>query len=197
LQPIDPHWSNFRLPRFEQTPGRLRAWLLQQSKFYRWIEEKNARRVRSDQVLNYARLIAERPEYAHLMRDWDMAKTPSTDEVYFNEPLALIFREALDFTGFALDQFQERAHRDGFNLLILANENLKHGDGSGLAFDRLERLAKARNIPVIDLYAFIRAHGGRSKDARFRHDGHWSPQGHRWAAEAVLDHLAAHPALCH
>ena len=103
----------------------------------------------------------------------------------------------MDFTGFALDQFQERAHRDGFNLLILATETMKHGDGSGLAFDRLERLAKARNIPVIDLYAFIRAHGGRSKDAHLPHDGHWSPQGHRWAAEAVLDHLAAHPALCH
>ena len=197
LQPIDPHWSNFGLPRYEQTPGRLRAWLLQQSKFYQWIEEKNARHVRSDQLLHYARVIAERPEYARLMRDWDMAKTPSIDEVYYDEPLAPIFREALDFTGFALDQFQERAHRDGFNLLILATETMKHGDGSGLAFDRLERLAKARNIPVIDLYAFIRAHGGRSKDAHLPHDGHWSPQGHRWAAEAVLDHLAAHPALCH
>ena len=196
LQPIDPHWSNFGLPRFEQTPGRLRAWLLQQSKFYRWIEEKNARRFRSEQVLHYARLIAERPEYARLMSDWDMAKTP-IDQVYYNEPLAPIFREALDFTGFALDQFRERAHRDGFNLLILATESMKRGDGSGLAFDRLERLAKARNIPVIDLYAFNRAHGRRGKDAHFPHDGHWSPQGHRWAAEAVLDHLAAHPALCH
>ena len=102
-------------------------------------------------------------------------------------PLALIFREALDFNGFALDQFQERAHRDGFNLLILATETMKHGDGSGLAFDRLERLAKARNIPVIDLYAFNRANGRRGKDAHFPHDGHWSPQGHRWAAEAVLE----------
>jgi hypothetical protein len=129
------------------------------------------------------------------MSDWDMAKTRSTDEVYYDEPLALIFREALEFTGFTLDQFQERAHRDGFNLLILAA--LKHGDGSGLAFDRLERLAKARNIPVINLYSLIRAHGGRSKDAHLRHDGHWSPQGHRWAAEAVLEHLAGHLVLCH
>jgi hypothetical protein len=45
LQPIDPHWSNFMLSRYKQTPGRLRAWLLQQSKFYRGIEE-NAWRVR-------------------------------------------------------------------------------------------------------------------------------------------------------
>jgi hypothetical protein len=195
LQPIDPHWSNFGLLRFEQNPGRLRAWLLQHSKLYRWIEDKNAWRVRSDQLLRYARVIAERPEYASLMRDWDLAKTPSIDEVYNDESLAPIFREALDFTGFALDQFQERAHRDSFNLLILATEYMKQG--TGLAFDRLERLAKARNIPVIDLYGFIRAHGGRSKDAHFRHDGHWSPQGHRWAAEAVLDYLAAHPALCH
>lgn len=148
-------------------------------------------------MVHYARLIAERPEYARLIRDWDMAKTPSIDEVYYDEPLAPIFREALAFTGFALDQFQERAHRDGFNLLILATQTMKHGDGSGLAFDRLERLAKARNIPVIDLYSFIRAHGGRIDDAHLPHDGHWSPQGHRWAAEAVLDHLAAHPALCH
>jgi hypothetical protein len=101
----------------------------------------------------------------------------------------------LAFTGFALDQFQERTHRGGFNLLIL--QTMKREDGSGLAFDRLERLAKARNIPVIDLYAYIRTHGGRTIDARRLYDGHWSPQGHRWAAEAVLDHLAAHPALCH
>jgi hypothetical protein len=212
LQPIDPHWSNFMLPRYEQTPGRLRAWLLQQSKFYRWIEE-NAWRVRlllgrwwygpsavaygSHRILHYAHLIAERPEYADLMRGWEPAKTPAVDDVYFDEPLAPIFREALAFTGFALDQFQERMHRDGFNLLILATQTMKREDGSGLAFDRLERLAKARNIPVIDLYAYIRAHGGRTIDARRLYDGHWSPQGHRWAAEAVLDHLAAHPALCH
>ena len=196
LQQIDP-MVELGLPRFEQTPGRLRPWLLQKSKFYRWIEEKNAWRVRSDQLLHNARVIAERPEYARLMRDWDMARTPSIDEVYYDEPLAPIFREALDFTGFALDQFQERAHRVGFNLLILATETMKHGDGSGLAFDRLERLAKARNIPMIDLYAFIRAHGGRTKIAHLPHDGHWSPQGHRWAAEAVLDHLAAHRALCY
>lgn len=42
------------------------------------------------------------------------------------------------------------AMRCGFNLLIL--QTMKREDGSGLAFDRLERLAKARNIPVIDLY---------------------------------------------
>jgi hypothetical protein len=176
LQPIDPHWSNFGLPRYEQTPGRLRAWLLQQSKFYQWIEEKTARHVRSDQLLHYARVIAERPEYARLMRDWDMAKTPSIDEVYYAEPLAPIFREALDFTGFALDQFQERAHRDGFNLLILATEKMNR-NSSGFGW-RLERLAGAQ-YSVIDLYAFIRL-GGRSK-MRLSRTMVIGRRGHRWA----------------
>jgi hypothetical protein len=66
------------------------------------------------------------------MRGWDPAKTPAIDDVYFDKPLAPIFREALAFTGFALDQFQERTHRDGFNLLTLATQTMKREDGSAL-----------------------------------------------------------------
>lgn len=212
LQPIDADWTQFALPRFQPPPPNwLRAELLRHSRLYRWVEENawraalffgryfygpTAAAYDSDAIVHYARTLAQRPEYARVLADWDAKAMPAVDEVFFEEQLPSAFREALEITGFALDQYQERARRDGFRLLILATQTMKREGGQNLAFDRLSHLAAARGIPLIDLFAEIQRRGGRVADARFRYDGHWSPQGHRWAAEALLDHIMQHPGLC-
>jgi len=213
LQPIEPDWQKYVLapPPDAEGSGGVRAWLRNNSGLYRWTEDlawrgrlfvarwwygPSAAAFGSDRIVYNAHLLAQRPQWAALLGSWDVEKTPAIDEVYFDADIAPIFQEAVAFTGFALDQFQERSRRDGFHLIILATQTMRRDDGSGAAFDRLARLAAARDIPVIDLYEHIRSHGGRVADARLRYDGHWSPQGHRWAAEAVLDYVGAHPALC-
>ena len=51
-------------------------------------------------------------------------------------------------------------------------------------------------IPVIDQYDYIIRQGGRAGDARWPHNLHWSPTGHQWAAEALLEYLEQHPETC-
>ena len=63
-------------------------------------------------------------------------------------------------------------------------------------FDRLHDLAEARGIPVISQRAWIERRGGDVRDAHWPHDGHWSPIGHQWAAEALLEHLKQNQDVC-
>ena len=111
---------------------------------------------------------------------------------YAADRVERLFRDALDMTGFALDQFKARADRDGVALIILATYTMRV-DG---AFDRMKAIAEELGIPVIDQYDYILRQGGRIEDAHWTHDPHWNPTGHRWAAEALLDYLKQHPAVC-
>ena len=60
----------------------------------------------------------------------------------------------------------------------------------------LETQAEARGIPVIDQYGYILRQGGRIEDAHWPHDRHWSPTGHRWAAEALFEWIERHQDVC-
>lgn len=215
LQPIDLDWSKYMLARpIEKPPteaNKLNEWIKQHSLIYRWLVEASWRVVLfverkvygqtavmagQNPIVRNAHILAQRPQFASVLDDWNPETQPAIDEVFFEERLPKVFHEALDFTGFALDQFQERARRDGFKLLILATQTLKRESGSDRPFKLLKELADKRGIPVIDLYAHIEAQNGRISDARLLGDGHWSPQGHKWAAEAVLKYLADHQDLC-
>ena len=106
-----------------------------------------------------------------------------------------IYEDALDFTAFALDQFRERADRDGAALVILSTPHM--GTRGDLAFDRLTALAESRDIPVIDYNNYVLRQGAVPwKDATWAHDGHWNAAGHRWAAEALLEYLKENQATC-
>ncbi len=64
-------------------------------------------------------------------------------------------------------------------------------------FDRLNALAAARGIPVIDQFDHINIRRGRApEDAVWMYDGHWNAAGHQWAAEALLDYLKRKPEVC-
>lgn len=97
-------------------------------------------------------------------------------------------------TGFALDQFKKRTDRDGAALAILAAHTLKLF-GRDL-FRSLRAMAAARGIPVIDQHEHIVSRNGRMEDAHFPADRHWSPAGHQWAAEALLEHLKRNRNVC-
>ena len=121
----------------------------------------------------------------------DKAKTVFAAQ-YAADRVERLFRDALDMTGFALDQFKARADRDGVALIILATHTMRVGG----VFEVMNTMAEARGIPVIDQYDYILRQGGRVEDARWTHDTHWNPTGHRWAAEALLEYLKQHPTVC-
>ncbi len=99
------------------------------------------------------------------------------------------------FTAFALDQFKERAERDGASLVILTTYTT--GTRGHPIFDRLNAMAEARGIPVIDQYDYIRRQGADPEsDARWTYDDHWNVNGHQWAAEALLKYIKENPEVC-
>ena len=114
-------------------------------------------------------------------------------ELFAAERLPPPYAAELEYTAFALDQFRRRADRDGASLVILATHHLRPGEP---LFDRLRAIAGELRIPVVSLYDHIVRRGGRVRDAHWRHDVHWTPAGHQWAAEAILEHLRLRPDVC-
>ena len=114
--------------------------------------------------------------------------------VFARRDLPPIFEDALQYTRFAMEQFKQRADRDGAKLVILAPFTVKNR--GILMFERLSKIAAALDIPVIDQADYILRQGNKFTDAHWPHDGHWDPAGHRWAAEALLEYIKEHPVIC-
>ena len=54
---------------------------------------------------------------------------------------------------------------------------------------RLKQITGELELPLIDVYEeFVRHHDPAL--VRFKSDAHWSPNGHRWAADAIASYLA-------
>ncbi len=144
-----------------------------------------------------------RPRYARLldgwsrgaMRDltWRLGRLEGTPEDAKAVGGGLV-PDTLEMTGFALDQFKARADRDGAAVVVLAASALRsRGDER---FDGLNAMAAARGFSVVSHYDYVIRQGGRIGDAKWRRDVHWTPTGHRWAAEALLEWLRAHQEVC-
>ena len=133
--------------------------------------------------------------YPQLLEARPITQADLAGRAFAADALAPIYEEAMAFTGFAFDQFQARAERDGARLLILASHNTRlHGER---VHARLAALAAARGIPVIDQHDYIVRQGASPQtDAHWPTDGHWNAAGHQWAAEAVLEHLTRHEETC-
>ena len=199
LQPIDPDWSNYRLPVAGDERPWLHARLSKSSRFYRWLYAKLtlqypgiARwmgREPSEADFTAARVATIAgldPQYARLFAGWDYRTSPNIDLMFAEpDPLPQVFEQALRFTGFAFDTFKARAAADGARLAVLATHEVQ-----GVRAERLRKLLAERDIPLISLPEHIARRGGKIEDAHWRHDGHWSPQGHTWAAEAVVEHVS-------
>jgi hypothetical protein len=218
--PIDANFVSKELhvsDQFRNTHASLHRALLQRSYLYNWAFTRLS--------LGYPRLagwLAEQPStqniYVERLRDikrqwpqfdlsdWNYPDDWDMDTMFFAQKLPPVFKDALAYTGHALDEFQTRARRDGFNLIILADKSMylqgsRPGNNSNHlmrrgAIDRLEQLASAREVPVIDLSSYIQSIGQDPKKASFAHDGHWSPSGHLWAAQALNQYIQHHPGAC-
>ena len=163
------------------------------SYFAGWLDAKlRVTIAKRDSQLERARRM-QNPEYSRWFADW---KDYPAQPYRFGDPKPpKAAREALEYTAFALDQWRARARRDGFLLAILASHTI--GARGSPLFDRLERMASARDIPVVDQTGYIiTRRNGRVQDAHFAHDRHWNAKGHRWAAEALLEWVEQNQDAC-
>ena len=174
LRPPDPEYRRFRLPRLSD-PSAAPQW--------QW------------------RPLVKRALRASWLLSWLQAKrvslfrgVPSFFALFQEGTDSPFYEEALAFTSFGLDQFKERAVRDGATLVILATHQM-HRFGGG-TFARMSEMAAERGIPVIDQGDYIHRQGAELDDAGWAHDDHWSPTGHRFAAEALLEYLKRNQDVC-
>ena len=218
LRPPDPDYLRFMVPRPIQPQPLLRRGSgplsrgLRKSWFLVWLHSKYAHLFidehELDTDLNKAKrleLLSRNPAHARLLDGWRSVsrgsyrprarpEMPSFFALFQEGNDSPFYQEALAYTGFGLDQFKERAQRDGVALVILATHRLSRFGGHTLA--RMSETAAERRIPVIDQGEYIHRQGAKLDDASWRHDDHWSPAGHRWAASALLEYLVANQDVC-
>ena len=199
LQPPHPHSPESRLAVPSRHP-RVTDRLTDMSPLAKWLDAKRRASFPDDtdpELTAWVALLSQRsPRYAALLDGWrPTTREGIKDPFLFAQDMPAIYEDALDFTAFALDQFRERAARDGSALVILSSHYV--GTRGDLGFDRLTALAEPRGIPVIDYNDYVLRQGAEPRrDARWEHDGHWNTAGHRWAAEALLEYLKENQEIC-
>ena len=204
IRPPHSDYAANRLPRLPQPlqlPAvRATGQAARISYFVKWLDAKvGLLSVSPDanpepELLLWAELLSERPRYAALLDGWQPTTREEIPHPFAEKDMPPVYEDALDFTAFGLDQFKERAARDGAALVILVPQRTSP-IGNAL-FHRMNEMAEARGIPVIDLLDYILRQGAKPKDARWAHDGHWNIAGHRWAAEALFEYLKENQEIC-
>ena len=168
-----------------------RSWLVL------WLRDKKNASFSPDPdpgLIREVEALRRQPDHAALLEGWRPTTRTAIFRGFARRDLLPFFEDALQYTRFALEQFKQRAGRDGAKLVILASHKIR-GTGTFL-FERLSQMAASLDIPVIDQADYIFRQGAALRDARLRHDGHWNVAGHRWAAEALLEYIEGHPAIC-
>lgn len=141
-----------------------------------------------------AELLRQQPRYSNFLQEWTPSGYRHIDSTFAEVDLPPVFEDALTYTKFGLEEFKWRADRDGVNLVILASHSAKlYGNP---LFDRLKAMADELDIPVVDQLDYIIRIGEDPMDAEFKHDFHWNKDGHRWAAEALLEWLKDNQEVC-
>ena len=204
LQLPHPYSPESRLATMASTSppwySRVTDRLSDMSPFAKWLEIKTKAWFPADtdpELIAWVALLSRRsPRYAALFDGWRPTTRGHIQAPFlYARDLPPVYEDGLDFTAFALDQFRERADRDGAALVILSSNYM--GTRGDLGFDRLTTLAEARGIPVIDYHDYVLRQGAEPRrDTRWEHDNHWNIAGHRWAAEALLEYLKENQKIC-
>ena len=203
LRPPRADYAQFALPRPpapNRLPGRLaraKETIKRVSWFALWLDTKKDLLLQSDRaskVILRAETLRRNPCCAALLAGWRPTTRQGADLIFAQSNLPPLYADALDYTAFALEQFKQRAERDGAKPVILAS-HLAKMYGARI-FERMSAMAAALGIPVIDQADYILRRGSALAEAHWRHDPHWNAAGHRWAAEALLEWLQENREIC-
>ena len=162
---------------------------------WRWTHKRQTK----VETLRLARLRTD-PRYASRLAGWRYPDDLDRNDMFFAKEMPPVFEEAELITDHAFALLAEASRRDGFKLLVLAvpwcsvtpwwrSHQREIVDKGQLV--RLQRIAARHDFRLLDLAPAF-AKRGDPRQAQWPHDGHWSPTGHRWAAEVIEEFIAAH-----
>ncbi len=183
-----------------------RTWIsrtlvsLRWSEFAVWVERKLPRSLTTQTAIfrsvlrSRVETLKRRPRHEAIQEGWTPGNRGDFLRLEFSEDPPPVFREGREFAGFALDEFMDRARRDGAALVILATHWMF--DRNSKFSTLLDDIIVPRGIPVINQYEYIIDRGGAIRDIQFPNDRHWNAVGHQWAAEALLEYLKENQEIC-
>ena len=197
LRPPSPHYEPFLVDNRTWVSRALLS--LRWSEFAAWLERKLPKSVtRPTSIRNVisarVELLKQRPRYATIHDGWTSVNGGQFWALAVQDDPPPVFREGREFAAFALDEFAERARRDGADLIILSTHTM--GDRNARHSILLDEIVGTRGIPVINQHEYIIAQGANVEDAHFVSDPHWNLAGHQWAAEALLEYLKQNQGIC-
>ena len=216
LRPPDPDYEAFRLPLppGQAPPGQappansdnsaVERAINEVTKYFyfaKWLDIKIETMFRKEtkdaldpQLAEWAELLSRRPRYSTLLQGWTPTTYGDLSTRFAEVDLPPVFEDALTYTKFGLEQFKRRAERDDAEIVILAEHRMKRRDG--LYSSRLNAIADELDIPIIYQRDYIVRIGANPNDAKWKRDFHWNENGHRWAAEALLEWLKGNQEVC-
>lgn len=199
---IDRDWKNYLIDHpGDTTAVYFHDLLKRHSMLYSWgwlvlsnkyqAVQHLAGKTYSENVLTRARTLKAKTDTATQMTMWKDEYAANLDGDFRNLADNAMYLEATHFTEFGIREFQKRAREANAKLAILAASQMRliSNNGSNRSFETLKAITEKLNIPLIDQYEFIVASGGNPIDAQFKHDGHWTKQGHKWASDAVSEFI--------
>lgn len=208
LVPIAREWND-RLLSVDPGPTApsLHVWLTKASSAYRWAFLRLGKRFAavarldglslSERIVARARRLRENPTWAPLLEGWEDAFAGDLDAPFNRKQLPFVYAEAVESTRFGFSEFMRRTRADGARLVVLAASQISLSQGGReTSLPRLGEMLRELGIPLVDQYGFILSQGGDPMKAQFAHDGHWSADGHRWAAQAISQYLDQNPGIC-
>lgn len=190
----DPDFAQYALTyanRRHSWIARVGELLTDVSHFARWLEVKTSalrpNPYRDPLFRTRAEQLSEREEYTYLFDGLSNFEYSDFVDTMFNDMGSGAFRAAWGFTSLGLDQFKHRADHDGVALVIMTEYSA--GGRWDPLFERLSDLAESLDIPIISQRDYILSQDGNIEDAYWKNDGHWTPMGHQWAAEATWEYI--------
>jgi len=192
-------------PPEEKPTDPVRPWLLKHSVLYQYLLHLSIANFRSVSdflapsgsdfdVLGFYvdQVRQQKPELTPLLENWP--KNGRQQYVsgwngfeYKSESLA--FDLTVRATEHVMDQWADLAKREKFKLVAMMKADFIGLDGQIAIW---ERVLRERGIPIISQIDYYKAKGYERHAEHFLRDGHWTPQGHRWAAESFAEYLKAH-----
>lgn len=139
-------------------------------------------------------VLKQAPDYSSRFGAWRGPAVEDIDAMFFRRDLPPAFEEAIALTRHAIQEWKRVAERDRFRLVVVGTANLTRGEVDSLSegtlyLRRFREIVETEGLPFLDLYPVFARQPDLSAGS-WRHDSHWNPTGHRWAADALHQYLA-------